>query len=198
MNQINQINKTNQINQINRDYPRRAGHRTLGVPRMGCLEPVGLEKGSNYMAKPRILLADDHPEVLDGLRGLLDELGEVVGIVEDGQALVEAAQRLQPDIIISDISMPRMNGLDATRALQACAPQSKVIILTVHREAVYLSLAFNAGARGYLLKRSAVAELPHAVLHVLAGDRYIGQGVSGSEEWVPADGDEVTTWRSKL
>jgi DNA-binding NarL/FixJ family response regulator len=161
-------------------------------------QPVRLEKGGNGLAKPRILLADDHPEVLDSLRGLLDELGEVVGIVEDGQALVEAAQQLQPDIIISDISMPRMNGLDATRALQACAPQSKVIILTVHREAVYLSLAFNAGARGYLLKRSAVAELPHAVLHVLAGDRYIGQGVGGKEEWVSADGDEATTWRSEL
>jgi DNA-binding NarL/FixJ family response regulator len=136
--------------------------------------------------------------VLDGLRSLLDELGEVVGIVEDGQALVEAAQRLQPDIIISDISMPRMNGLDATRALQACAPQSKVIILTVHREAVYVSLAFNAGARGYLLKRSAVAELPHAVLHVLAGERYIGQDVLGREEWMSADGNEATTLRSEL
>ena len=165
---------------------------------MLCLEPVGLEKGDNSMAKPRILLADDHPEVLDGLRGLLDELGEVVDIVEDGQALVEAAQRLEPDIIISDISMPRMNGLDATRALQTCAPQSKVIILTVHREAIYLSLAFNAGARGYLLKRSAVAELPHAILHVLAGDRYIGQGVGGSEEWSASDGDEATTWRSTV
>ena len=165
---------------------------------MLCLEPVGLEKGDNSMAKPRILFADDHPEVLDGLRGLLDELGEVVGIVEDGQALVEAAQRLEPDIIISDISMPRMNGLDATLLLQNCAPQSKVIMLTVHREAIYLSLAFNAGARGYLLKRSAVAELPHAILHVLAGDRYIGQGVGGSEEWEVADGDEATTWRSTL
>ena len=158
-------------------------------------QPDRLEKG---MAKPRILLADDHPEVLDTLRGLLDELGEVVGIVEDGRALVEAAQRLQPDIIISDISMPRMNGLDATRALQACVPQSKVIILTVHREAVYLSLAFNAGARGYLLKRTAVAELPRAVLHVFAGDRYIGQGVGGREEWVSTDGDKAKTWRSEL
>ena len=161
-------------------------------------QPVRLEKGGNGLAKPRILLADDHPEVLDGLRGLLDELGEVVGIVEDGQALVEAAQRLQPDIIISDISMPRMNGLDATRALQVCAPQSKVIILTVHREAVYLSLAFNAGARGYLLKQSAVAELPQAILHVLAGERYVGEDVVGREEWMSADGDEATTWRSEL
>ena len=150
------------------------------------------------MTKPRILLADDHPVVREALRDLLGELGEVVGTVKDGQELVEAAQRLKPDIVIADISMPKLNGLDATRALQTCAPQSKVIILTVHREAVYLSLAFNAGARGYLLKRSAVAELPHAVLHVLAGDRYIGQGVGGRKEWVAADGDEATTWRSEL
>ena len=163
---------------------------------MLCLEPVGLEKGDNSMAKPRILLADDHPEVLDGLRGLLDELGEVVGIVEDGQALVEAAQWLEPNIIITDISMPRMNGLAAARVLQTCAPQSKVIIMTVHREAIYLSLAFNAGARGYVLKRSAMAELPQAVLHVLAGDRYIGQGVGGREKWTSAEGGETMTWRS--
>ena len=135
----------------------------------------------------RILLADDHPEMLEALRAILAELGEVVGVVTDGQALVDAAQRLEPDLIFADISMPRMNGLAATRALQTCAPHSKVIILTVHREAVYVSLAFNSGARGYLLKRSAVAELRQAILHVLAGDRYIGQGVSGREEWASAD-----------
>ena len=149
--------------------------------------------------RPRILLADDHPEVLEALRPSLEDVGEVVGMVEDGQALVDAARRLEPDLIFTDISMPRMNGLDATRAVLACLPQSKVIILTVHREAVYLSLAFNAGARGYLLKRSALAELPQAVLHVLAGDRYIGQGVGGREEWASsAEGDESTTWRSTL
>jgi len=157
--------------------------------------PVVLESS---ILRPRILLADDHPEVLEALRFTLDELGEVVGMVGDGQALVESARLLKPDLIFADISMPRMNGLDATRALLAFLPQSKVIILTVHREAVYLSLAFNAGARGYVLKRSAVAELPQAVLHVLAGDRYIGQGVGGREEWAAADGDEATTWRSTL
>ena len=145
------------------------------------------------MSKLRILLADDHPEVLAGLRSILDELGEVVGIVEDGQALVEAAQRLLPDIIISDISMPRLNGLDATRALRTCAPESKVIMLTVHREAVYVSLAFNAGARGFLLKRSAVSELARAVRHVHDGKRYVGQGVIGRDEWMSADGQEATT-----
>jgi DNA-binding NarL/FixJ family response regulator len=143
------------------------------------------------MTKPRILLADDHLEMLEALRTILDELGEVVGTVTDGPALIEAAQRLEPDIILSDISMPGMNGLDATRALQVCLPQSKVIILTVHREPVYVSLALNAGARGYLLKRTAAAELSQALLHVLAGDCYIGQGVGRRMERTFADGDEV-------
>lgn len=143
------------------------------------------------MPKSRILVADDHPVMLAALGGILDELGEVVGLVADGHALVEAARRLQPDLIISDISMPRMDGLDATREIQACAPQSKVIMLTVRREAAYVSIAFHAGARGYLLKQSAVAELPQAVLRVLAGERYVGEGVAGRETWMSADGDEA-------
>jgi DNA-binding NarL/FixJ family response regulator len=99
-------------------------------------------------------------------------------VVGDGEALVEAAQRLEPDIIIADISMPRLNGLEATRALQYSVPQSKVIILTGHHEAAYVTLAFESGARGYLLKRSSLhEELPQAFLHVMAGDRYIGLGV---------------------
>jgi DNA-binding NarL/FixJ family response regulator len=147
------------------------------------------------MKKPRILLADDHPGMLSALCGLLEDgVGEVVGTVADGEALVEAAQRLEPDVIFTDISMPRLNGLDATRALQTSVPQSRVIILTVHREPVYVSLAFNAGARGYLLKRTAYhGELSRALQHVLAGNRYIGQGVS--EERATADGDEVSTRR---
>lgn len=148
------------------------------------------------MTKPRILLADDHPDVLDALRGLLGELGEVVGTVRDGQALVEAAQRLEPDLILSDISMPRLNGLDATRALQTCAPKSKVIIVTVHRKPAYVSSALNAGAWGYLLKRSAVAELPQAVLHVLAGDCYIGRGLR--EERVVVGEGPAPTWMPEL
>ena len=143
------------------------------------------------MTKPRILVADDHPVMLAALGGILDELGEVVGVATDGYALVEAARRLQPDLIISDISMPRMDGLEATRAIQLCAPQSKVIILTVHREALYLSIAFNAGARGYLLKQSALAELPKAVLCILKGERYVGLDVAGREEWMSAARDEA-------
>ncbi|MDP3089618.1 MAG: response regulator transcription factor [Nitrospira sp.] len=135
------------------------------------------------MARPRILLADDHPDLLMALRDLVGELGEVVGAVTDGQSLVQAAQRLKPDIIFTDISMPRMNGLEATRALQACLPQSRVIILTSHQEPAFVTVAFAAGARGYVLKKTALhAELAQALLHVLAGDRYVGLGVGGEQE----------------
>jgi DNA-binding NarL/FixJ family response regulator len=110
--------------------------------------------------------------------------------VADGEALVEAAQRLKPDIIITDISMPKLNGLEATRALHTSVPDSKVIILSVHREPVYVSLAFNAGARGYLLKRTGLhTELPKALQRVIAGDRYIGLGIR--EECALSDGAEV-------
>ena len=148
------------------------------------------------MRKPRILVADDHPLILKAICGLLEDgVGEVVGAVTDGQALVEAAQRLEPDIILADISMPRLNGLEATRTLQYAVPQSKVIIVTSHHEAAYVTLAFEAGARGYLLKRTFLhAELAQAVLHVLAGDRYIGQGVR--EERAFADkGESLIRYR---
>ena len=143
------------------------------------------------MKKSRILLADDHPDMLSAICGLLeDKLGEVVETVADGEALVEAAQRLKPDIIIADISMPKMNGLEATRILHTSVPQSKVIILSVHREPVYVSLAFNAGARGYLLKRTGLhTELQKALLSVTAGDRYIGLGIR--EECALSDRAEV-------
>ena len=143
------------------------------------------------MKKLRILLADDHPEMLSAICSVLeDSLGEVVETVADGEALLEAAQRLKPDIIIADISMPKLNGLDATRALQAMVPQSKVIVLSVYREPVYVTLAFNAGARGYLLKRTGLhTELPKALQRVIAGDRYIGLGIR--EECALSDGAEV-------
>lgn len=145
------------------------------------------------MKKPRILLADDHRMVREALGGLLAELGEVVGAVIDGQELVEAAQRLEPDIIITDISMPRLNGIDVTRRLQTTVPQSKVIILTGHQNPAYVTLAFTAGARGYLLKRTPLCdELSQALLHVLAGDRYLGLGVREAQASVDATG--VMTW----
>ncbi len=129
------------------------------------------------MNQPRILLADDHPDVLKALHCLLSDLGHVVATVTDGLALVEAAHRLMPDVIIADLLMPGLSGLEATRALRRSMPDSRVIILTVYRSPVYASLAFDAGAYGYLLKHMAAAELAQAVMHVVAGDRYVGQGV---------------------
>jgi DNA-binding NarL/FixJ family response regulator len=144
------------------------------------------------MKKPRILVADDHPLILKAICGLLEDgVGEVVGAVTDGQALVDAAQWLEPDIILADISMRRLNGLEATRALQYAVPQSKVIILTGHHEPAYVTLAFELGARGYLLKRTPLhAELSRAIPHVLAGNCYIGYGVRAREERAFADGGE--------
>ena len=144
------------------------------------------------MAKPKILLADVHPAIRIALQNLLNGLGEVVATVADGQALIEAAERLKPDVIFLDISMPKLNGLEATRALRRSVPQSKVIILTAYQEPACVNLAFDAGARGYLLKRtSLVAELPQALLHVLAGDRYIGLGVK--ETKLPVERYEALT-----
>ena len=141
------------------------------------------------MDQPRILVADDHPDVLRAIHSLLCDVGEVVGMVADGMALVQAAHRLAPDVIIADISMPGLSGLEATRALQRSMPGSKVIILTVHRSPLYASLAFDAGAYRYVLKSTAAAELAQAVMHVLSGDRYVGQGVHVNEPCgVPREG----------
>ena len=98
------------------------------------------------MTRPRILMADDHSLVLAGLRRLIEEEGDVVGTVEDGRALLEEAQRLRPDIIFLDISMPMLNGLDAARQLKQLMPDSKLIFLTMHATPAYVAEAFKVGA----------------------------------------------------
>jgi DNA-binding NarL/FixJ family response regulator len=125
------------------------------------------------MKKPRVLLADDHSMVLAGLLKLVETEAEVVGTVEDGRALVAAAQALRPDIILLDISMPLLNGLDAARQLTKLVPESKLIFLTMHATAAYAREAFKAGASGYLIKRSAASELKQALQAVLKGQHYL-------------------------
>ena len=125
------------------------------------------------MKKPRVLMADDHSMILAGLRKLVEGECEVVGTVEDGRALVEAAQKLRPDLILLDISMPLLNGLEATRQLTKLVPESKVIILTMHASPAYATEAFQAGAAGYLLKHSAALELSQAIQSVLQGRQYL-------------------------
>ena len=125
------------------------------------------------MSKPRVLLADDHSLVLEGFRRILDDQCDLVGMVEDGRALLEAAQRVQPDIVILDVSMLLLNGIAAATQLKKSHPSIKVIFVTMHADADYVRSAFEAGASGYLLKRSAVDELEQAIRAVWAGHTYI-------------------------
>jgi DNA-binding NarL/FixJ family response regulator len=125
------------------------------------------------MKKTRVLIADDHSLILSGLRKLVEDECDVVGTVEDGRALVEAAQKLRPDVILLDISMPLLNGLEAARQLRGLVPESKLIFLTMHASPTYAAEAFQAGASGYLLKRSAASELSLAIRSVLNGQQYL-------------------------
>ncbi|MDH4097243.1 MAG: response regulator transcription factor [Nitrospira sp.] len=123
--------------------------------------------------RPRILIADDHSLILAGIRKLVETEGDVVGTVEDGRALVEEAQKLRPDLILLDISMPLLNGLDAARQLTKLVPDSKLIFLTMHATPTYATEAFKAGASGYLIKRSAASELKQAIQAVMRGQHYM-------------------------
>jgi DNA-binding NarL/FixJ family response regulator len=123
--------------------------------------------------KPRLLLADDHTLLLEGIRLLLQPEFELVGSVEDGQALLAAARTLKPDVILLDISMPRLNGIDAARRLRKLLPSARLIFLTMHADADYVAEAFRAGAMGYLLKRAAASELLTAIHAVLKGNHYV-------------------------
>ena len=125
------------------------------------------------MRKPRILLADDHTLVLEGFRRILEGHYELVGTVGDGYALLEAAKTMQPDIVILDISMPLLNGIDAAAQLKKICPKAKIIIVTMHANTDYVRSAFEAGASAYVLKRSAVDELEQAIRAVLEGHSYI-------------------------
>jgi len=125
------------------------------------------------MKRPRILLADDHSLILEGIKGLLESEYEIVGLVDNGKALVDAALRLKPDIVVLDISMPILNGIDAMREMKRELPQAKAIILTMHSSPIYLRRALEAGASGYVLKSGAAEELLTAVAKILKGETYI-------------------------
>ena len=125
------------------------------------------------MDRPRILLADDHSLVLQGIRSLLETRYAVVGTAENGKALVEEALRLRPDLIVLDVSMPILNGIDAAKAIKKVLPCTKLIFLSMHASAVYLRRALEAGASGYVLKSGAAEELLSALERVRAGETYI-------------------------
>src|SRR4051812_4614408 len=127
--------------------------------------------------KPTILVADDHSLVLAGFRKLLENEFEVVATAQDGAQLLERAKRLQPSVILVDISMPLLNGIEATRKILAAAPGAKIIIVTQHSDRRHVQAAFAAGAKGYVLKHSAAPELSRAIHEVLEGRYYIAAAI---------------------
>lgn len=123
---------------------------------------------------PRILLADDHAMVIEGLRSLLEDKGHhVVGVVSDGRALVAAAPELKPDVIILDISMPFMNGLDAAERLKQLLPKVKIVFLTMKDDPNLAAAVLSSGPVGFVLKHSAASELLTAITAVLDGKSYV-------------------------
>jgi DNA-binding NarL/FixJ family response regulator len=131
------------------------------------------------MKKPRVLLADDHNIVLMGLKSLLEGEFEIVGSVQNGRALVKQAAALQPDVIVSDISMPQLNGIEAVRQIKRTNKNIKIVFLTMHPDVTYAAIAFEAGASGFVLKHSAPSELVTAIHEAMKGKTYITPEIAG-------------------
>jgi DNA-binding NarL/FixJ family response regulator len=138
------------------------------------------------MKRPRVLLADDHQMMADALKGVLEPRCEVVGTVNDGRTLMEVASALQPDIIVLDISMPKLNGLDAARHLKNSVPKAKLVFLTMHEDPDLVGEAFRAGGSAFVLKHAAAFELTDAVEKVLKGGTYVSPSAATSQERIRA------------
>jgi two-component system, NarL family, response regulator NreC len=128
----------------------------------------------------RILLADDHAMVRKGFRLILETQAdmEIVGEAGNGREAVELAEQLHPDVVVMDVAMPELNGIEATRRLVAAAPRTRVLALSMHKDSVYVREILRAGARGYLLKDSIDSDLVNAVRAVAKGEGYLSPGVS--------------------
>jgi DNA-binding NarL/FixJ family response regulator len=131
------------------------------------------------MEKPRVLLADDHKIVLEGLRSLLQSEFDIVGEVEDGRTLVAEVERLRPELVVADISMPNLNGIDAARRIKKIDERIRIVFLTMHADVTYASGAFEAGASGFVLKHSAPQELILAMHKAMKGQTYVTPMIAG-------------------
>jgi DNA-binding NarL/FixJ family response regulator len=123
--------------------------------------------------RPRVMIADDHGIVAEGLRSLLEKNYDVIGVVHDGRQLLVEASRLKPDVIVLDIAMPLLNGLDAGARLKSSLPTAKLVFLTMKDDANLAAAALSLGAVGYVLKHAAASELVTAVSEVLQGRSYV-------------------------
>jgi DNA-binding NarL/FixJ family response regulator len=137
------------------------------------------------MNRPRILLADDHMLVLDGLRHLLERHYDLVGTVQDGQSVLSAAQRLQPDLVLMDVAMPVLNGLQAGQRLREQQPEVKLLYVSMYGDPPYVEEAMRLGASGYVLKRSGWEELSRAIEAALAGKQYVSSALSSVRDQSP-------------
>ena len=148
---------------------------TVNIDSVGLdfFPPVCKQMSEVFVTPPRIMLADDHTILLEAFRKLLEPRFEVVGMVSDGRALLDAAPNLKPDVIVVDVGMPLMNGLEAGLRLKETMPSAKIIFLTMNDDPDLAMNAMRSGASGYLLKRSAAAELIHAIHLALKGKSYV-------------------------
>ncbi len=130
----------------------------------------------------KILLADDHTIVRQGLKLIISSHADlqVIGEAANGREVLELAEKLKPDVILMDVAMPELNGIEATRRVRDISPRTKVLVLSMHKEAVYVREILKAGARGYILKDAIDTELISAIQSVARGDGYISPAISGT------------------
>lgn len=141
--------------------------------------------------RPRVLLADDHLLFVKSLERLLEQDVDVVGTSTDGRALLAAAAQVRPDLVLCDISMPGVDGLEATRRLVARDPEVRVVILSMHTDPAHVQASFRAGARGYVVKHAAPEELLTAIREVLRGHHFVSPGVAGQITRVFREGPQT-------
>ncbi|MHC4757344.1 MAG: response regulator [Planctomycetota bacterium] len=130
------------------------------------------------MKKTTVILADDHKIILEGLKNLLEDEFDILAQVQDGRELLESVKKLRPDVVVVDISMPLLNGIDAVRQLKSTYSDLKVVFLTMHNDAMYAKEAFDVGASGFVLKHSAPSELITAIHEALKGNTYLSPTIT--------------------
>jgi DNA-binding NarL/FixJ family response regulator len=144
------------------------------------------------MSRARVLIADDHQILAEGVRGLLEPEFEVVGVVADGRELIAAATQHRPDVIVADITMPELNGIEAAVQLRDAGVTAKFVFLTQHRDVAYARRAMEAGAAGYVLKHSVSSELVTAIRDALRSQTYITPLIAGELLQSYRGGDSVS------